>query len=562
MTISASMQNAIDAAFQIVQVAQGSYNVTESDNGFEAYTNALNLTATIAGQSPLAVGLNLAATANNTTAMLDKFMSNQLQPSDVLEVTSSALSLVLAAAAISGTSIGLPALALAGTVAIVAGPGALRENFNDYAKQIGDMLSQNSFFDYPVNINDVRQGIGEDVNSSSIIVRQYDIGNSEIISFEHIGINSEVGQIVKISGETNVLTLRPGGDQLIDTSQATLVSEFSVQISDSQAESLSSFFSNNMNYYGNSADFAMDAFGAMGIGYSSYSGYFSSTSLSYQYMQATNTLYQPVEYWEGLWMYTDADLEADGWLRTRNAIENKIGRSKDHDEIAWAVQSGLGSPIVIDLDFDGINTIDIKNSGIYFDVTGDGIKERTGWLSGGDAFVVIDANNNGKIDDVNEMFGGLDRGEGYAELSAFDGNGNGFIDQQDDGYFILNIWQDKNANAETDEGELKSLGDVGIDFISTEYSVVDAFDSNRNFIGETSFASINNMKTTVSDIYFRFSNLANLDGRSVASDAKYSLINASNKVAEYMAVQAPSNISSSEFLTPQISTILPTASLS
>ena len=63
------------------------------------------------------------------------------------------------------------------------------------------------------------------------------------------------------------------------------------------------------------------------------------------------------------------------------------------------------SPLAIDLDGDGIATYAIHNRGVYFDIDADGFAETTGWLNNKDAFLILDRNKNGKIDDASELFG-------------------------------------------------------------------------------------------------------------------------------------------------------------
>ena len=62
------------------------------------------------------------------------------------------------------------------------------------------------------------------------------------------------------------------------------------------------------------------------------------------------------------------------------------------------------SPLVIDLNGDGISTYAIKN-GVYFDIDSDGFAEKTAWINSKDAFLAIDRNGNGIIDNASELFG-------------------------------------------------------------------------------------------------------------------------------------------------------------
>jgi len=51
-------------------------------------------------------------------------------------------------------------------------------------------------------------------------------------------------------------------------------------------------------------------------------------------------------------------------------------------------------PLVIDLDGDGIKLVNINKSNAMFDLTGSGFANKTGWISGGEAFLVWDRKLN------------------------------------------------------------------------------------------------------------------------------------------------------------------------
>ncbi|MEA3037140.1 MAG: hypothetical protein QOH04_2917 [Sphingomonadales bacterium] len=137
-----------------------------------------------------------------------------------------------------------------------------------------------------------------------------------------------------------------------------------------------------------------------------------------------------------------------------------------------ALKAGFGhgiggfDPVVLDLDGDGYELTTQGNSRTYFEFDQDGFGERTGWLRGGDdGFLVRDANGNGNIDDVTEMFGNATT-SGFAMLGAYDLNADGKIDAADAVFSELRVWQDANGNAVVDAGELKSLAELGIVSIS------------------------------------------------------------------------------------------------
>jgi hypothetical protein len=92
-------------------------------------------------------------------------------------------------------------------------------------------------------------------------------------------------------------------------------------------------------------------------------------------------------------------------------------------------------PLVLDTDKDGfISTIDLKDSNAYFDITGDGIKEKVGWIEANDGILVYDKNGNGAIDGIDEVFGNSNT-SGFSELKQIaDSNYDNKIDRKDELY--------------------------------------------------------------------------------------------------------------------------------
>ena len=128
------------------------------------------------------------------------------------------------------------------------------------------------------------------------------------------------------------------------------------------------------------------------------------------------------------------------------------------------------SPIVIDLSNDGINSHAL-NYTINFDLDNNGFKEATGWVSGDDALLTIDKNNNGIIDNGSELFGNKSISDsafsyinsslnnGFETLKNYDSNNDGIIDSQDAEFDKLLLWQDKNSNGISETDELIKLSD-------------------------------------------------------------------------------------------------------
>mgnify|MGYP000107054609 FL=1 len=141
-------------------------------------------------------------------------------------------------------------------------------------------------------------------------------------------------------------------------------------------------------------------------------------------------------------------------------------------------------PLALDLNGDGkIGISPAPNGGAYFDHNGDGVSHKSSWISKEDGILAYDRNGNGNIDDGGELFGNFTQikdkdgnqrlaKDGYEALREFDSNNDGLIDSKDDKFKDLKIWQDANSNGISDEGELKSLDELGIASLSLNHNEV------------------------------------------------------------------------------------------
>ena len=177
------------------------------------------------------------------------------------------------------------------------------------------------------------------------------------------------------------------------------------------------------------------------------------------------------------------------------------------------------SPLVIDLDGDGIATYSIHNKGVYFDIDADGFAEATGWINNKDAFLVLDKNGNGVIDNANELFGDstkLANGEnavnGFEALKELDTNGDGVIDANDAGWENLMLWADAINDGLSQSEELISVTDAGIERIELNYQNQELTDENGNEHRQTATVHWQDGHTTViEDIWFQTNQALSFD---------------------------------------------------
>lgn len=92
-----------------------------------------------------------------------------------------------------------------------------------------------------------------------------------------------------------------------------------------------------------------------------------------------------------------------------------------------------------------------------FDVDADGDQEQISFVGQGSGFLALDKNSDGKVNDGSELFG-PESGNGFADLAAYDSDGNNWIDENDAVYGQLRIWTKDAAGQDA----LFSLNEAGV----------------------------------------------------------------------------------------------------
>jgi hypothetical protein len=130
-----------------------------------------------------------------------------------------------------------------------------------------------------------------------------------------------------------------------------------------------------------------------------------------------------------------------------------------------------GSPLVLDLDGDGIELVSLVNSDIYWDIDQDGFAEAIGWVQADDGFLAIDANSDGIITDHSELLGSVAE-DGFTDLRLLDSNSDNVINASDPAFANLLVWRDLNQNGISEESELFTLAELDIVSINLNATAV------------------------------------------------------------------------------------------
>jgi hypothetical protein len=144
---------------------------------------------------------------------------------------------------------------------------------------------------------------------------------------------------------------------------------------------------------------------------------------------------------------------------------------------AWATCS----PIIVDVGRDGID-LGAAGVGVYFDVDNNGRLNHVQWVKpGGDeAFLALDRDGNGVVDNGSELFGvgtpmlleGTNAPNGFVGLAQYDsaalgGNDDGYVTSDDAIWSQLRLWRDINADGVSTPEEMFTPESLGITSFET-----------------------------------------------------------------------------------------------
>lgn len=179
-------------------------------------------------------------------------------------------------------------------------------------------------------------------------------------------------------------------------------------------------------------------------------------------------------------------------------------------------------PLIIDLGQNGIH-LGPAGTGVFFDLDGNGQAEYMQWTApyGDEAFLILDKNGNGFVDDGSELFTNFNPlvldGEvspnGFADLARYDriglgGNDDGFITPKDDIWGQLKLWRDSNADGISTTNEMFNPSEFDINHFNTVPRVNNRRDGAGNRLplwswAEKDSSSNGNQRYKMVDVFFK-----------------------------------------------------------
>ena len=135
-----------------------------------------------------------------------------------------------------------------------------------------------------------------------------------------------------------------------------------------------------------------------------------------------------------------------------------------------SMKKNMCDPLVLNLDTDAAG---FSTQKIYFDLDGDGKKEKIAALDEKSGYLAWDKNQDGIINDGTELFGPATQ-DGFSELAKLDMDHNGWIDEQDPIFNQLSIWcQNVDGSSSLYRLKDKGIGAICLYHVKTEFALED-----------------------------------------------------------------------------------------
>jgi hypothetical protein len=194
-----------------------------------------------------------------------------------------------------------------------------------------------------------------------------------------------------------------------------------------------------------------------------------------------------------------------------DVCDDREVRDKDPNEDSCPGGPPCSSPLIVNLQRGPWNLSGPREP-VDFDIDADGSPNRITWTSRGAAlaFLAVDRNGDGQINDGAELFGnwtrlasGMRAPNGFEALREFDTNGDRLVSRDDARWSDILLWVDTNHDGISQPAELQSIAESEIDALETIYHWTGRQDRHGNLFGYEGLARLGTSRRPYYDVYFK-----------------------------------------------------------
>lgn len=182
---------------------------------------------------------------------------------------------------------------------------------------------------------------------------------------------------------------------------------------------------------------------------------------------------------------------AQGIIKTADGqtinIDLSLNMSREfyaYSESSLRMETVFKDPLVINY---GGTAASLTSDKYSFDLDLDGKLDQISFVGQGSGFLALDKNGDGTINDGSELFG-PSSGSGFGELRAYDQDGNGWIDENDEVFSKLLVWsKDQDGNDVLYSLKELDIGAIYLGDLKTEFALNDQDNYTHGTVRSTSF---------------------------------------------------------------------------
>jgi len=179
------------------------------------------------------------------------------------------------------------------------------------------------------------------------------------------------------------------------------------------------------------------------------------------------------------------DFSAVGTIKTKDGRSIEFSLNLNLNREFYTIISKNDSPSQDPLVFNfSSSNVELSKVKYQFDINADGSKDSISFPNPGSGFLVLDFNQNDKVDDGKELVGAIS-GDAILELKEYDNDQNNWIDEQDGIFNTLKVWEKTiSGNDLISSLKDKDIGAIYLNLAQTPFQIKDG-DTNQGEITHT-----------------------------------------------------------------------------